>query len=210
MEYRYSSVQPTSDTHTYLLPAVRAALKPFAAPRCVFELGCGNGVVAGALSNLGYSITAIDTSESGVRFARTAAPDGRIEVGSAYDDLAGRYGRFDVVLSLEVIEHLLSPARCAEVIADLLNPGGRAIISTPYHGYLKNLAIAAVGKWDLHHTALWEGGHIKFWSRATLAKLFRSAGLVEVAFYRVGRIPPLAKSMVCVFAKPAARSDRPV
>jgi 2-polyprenyl-6-hydroxyphenyl methylase/3-demethylubiquinone-9 3-methyltransferase len=84
-----------------------------------------------------------------------------------------------------------------------------AIISTPYHGYLKNVAVAVAGKWDTHHSPLWEGGHVKFWSRATLRTLFQEAGLREAAFYRVGRLAPFAKSMVCVFAKPLETGPRP-
>ena len=201
MEYQYSSAAPADDTHSYLLPAVRLALRSRPPPRPLFELGCGNGVVARALADLGYSITAVDTSESGVALTKSVVPNGVIQVGSAYDDLASVHGRFDVLISLEVIEHLYYPARAATVISDLLNPGGIAVISTPYHGYLKNVAISLAGKWDSHHTALWEGGHIKFWSRRTLRELFGRARLEEVACHRVGRIPPLAKSMVCVFVK---------
>jgi 2-polyprenyl-6-hydroxyphenyl methylase/3-demethylubiquinone-9 3-methyltransferase len=75
------------------------------------------------------------------------------------------------------------------------------VLSTPYHGYLKNLALAVSGKMDAHFTALWDHGHIKFWSRATLATLLREAGFSRVEFLRVGRIPPLAKSMIAVARK---------
>ena len=77
-------------------------------------------------------------------------------------------------------------------------PGGVAIISTPYHGYLKNLALAVSGRLDRHFTALWDHGHIKFWSIETLSKLLREAGFNRLEFRRVGRIPPLAKSMIAI------------
>lgn len=85
---------------------------------------------------------------------------------------------------------------------DLTAPGGRAIVSTPYHGYLKNLAIALSGKFDRHFTALWDHGHIKFWSRHTLTMLLAEAGFNVVDFDRVGRIPALAKSMILVAQRP--------
>jgi 2-polyprenyl-6-hydroxyphenyl methylase/3-demethylubiquinone-9 3-methyltransferase len=68
-----------------------------------------------------------------------------------------------------------------------------------YHSYLKNLALAVTGKMDQHFTALWEGGHIKFWSAKTLSSLFDGEGFERIGLYRVGRIPQLAKSMVVVF-----------
>ncbi len=86
-------------------------------------------------------------------------------------------------------------------IHHLLKPGGIPILSTPYHGYLKNLALAISGKMDQHFTALWEGGHIKFFSIATLSTLLRKEGLKVLELYRVGRVPPLAKSMVAVAEK---------
>jgi 2-polyprenyl-6-hydroxyphenyl methylase/3-demethylubiquinone-9 3-methyltransferase len=84
----------------------------------------------------------------------------------------------------------------------LLEPGGVAIISTPYHGYLKNLAIALMGEMDRHYTALWDHGHIKFWSTRTLGQLLTEVGFKKIEFIRVGRIPALAKSMIAIAPKP--------
>lgn len=80
--------------------------------------------------------------------------------------------------------------------------GGTAIVSTPYHGYWKNLALAVTGRMDAHFTALWDHGHIKFWSIATLGELLREAGFVDIRFERVGRVPPLAKAMIAIAQKP--------
>jgi 2-polyprenyl-6-hydroxyphenyl methylase/3-demethylubiquinone-9 3-methyltransferase len=54
---------------------------------------------------------------------------------------------------------------------------------------------------DMHFTALWEDGHIKFWSIETLSTLLREAGFRDIRFLRVGRIPPLAKSMIAIARK---------
>jgi len=83
----------------------------------------------------------------------------------------------------------------------LLEPGGMAVISTPYHGYLKNLALALSGRMDAHFTALWDYGHIKFCSVKTLTRLFMEQGLRCGRVIRTGRIPALGKSMVLTFHK---------
>jgi 2-polyprenyl-6-hydroxyphenyl methylase/3-demethylubiquinone-9 3-methyltransferase len=75
------------------------------------------------------------------------------------------------------------------------------MISTPYHGYFKNLALAISNKLDDHFTALWHGGHIKFWSRRTLTKLLTDNGFRVVGFSGIGRAPFLWKSMVIVARK---------
>ena len=56
-------------------------------------------------------------------------------------------------------------------------------------------------KSDAHWTALWDGGHIKFWSQATLKQLLNESGFSSVEFVNVGRIPCLAKSMVAIARK---------
>jgi len=146
-------------------------------------------------------VAGVDPSKSGIEIARKADPDLRLEVGNAYEDLAGRYGPFPAVVSLEVVEHVYYPRKFARCVNDLLEPGGRAIISTPYHGYLKNVALALTGKMDAHFTALWDHGHIKFWSVKTLTALFAEQGLVCEKVLRAGRFPTLAKSMILVFRK---------
>lgn len=169
----------------------------------LFDLGCGNGSVAAYLAGQGWGVTGVDPSSEGIAQANTAFPHLRLEMGSAYDDLAAIYGRFPVVLSLEVVEHVYAPRHFARTVFDLLEPDGMAIISTPYHGYLKNLALALTGRMDRHFTALWDHGHIKFWSVATLRALMTEAGFVDVCFRRVGRIPALAKSMIAIGKKPS-------
>lgn len=105
---------------------------------------------------------------------------------------------FKTVISMEVIEHLYSPRTFVAFVRGILeaNGGGRFILTTPYHGYLKNLSMALTGKMDYHYSALWEGGHIKFWSRRTLATLLREAGFRDMRFAGAGRIPYLWRHMV--------------
>jgi 2-polyprenyl-6-hydroxyphenyl methylase/3-demethylubiquinone-9 3-methyltransferase len=167
----------------------------------IFDAGCGNGVTAHWLAGLGYEVAGIDASHHGITQAKNAYPELRLEVGSVYDDLAARFGRYPVVISLEVIEHLYSPRAFTHRLSEVLEEGGVGIVSTPYHGYWKNLMLALSGKLDDHFTALWGGGHIKFWSPQTLSALLVEAGFSNIRFYRVGRIPPLAKSMIAVFRR---------
>lgn len=189
-----------------LLPVVRRLLgsldPPSAAERRLFDLGCGNGSLTHELSRMGWDVTGVDPSTEGIAHARSAYPELKLGLGSAYDDLAGRYGQFPVVLSLEVVEHVYSPRDYARTVFDLLAEGGTAILSTPYHGYWKNLALALTGRMDAHFDPLWDHGHIKFWSMRTLEELLRETGFVDVRFERVGRVPPLAKSMFAVARKP--------
>ena len=200
--YRYVD-NKLNASHDYLLPAVTAILaNQFPSCRRIFELGCGNGSLANALSKLDFEVTGVDASEEGIAQALQSYPDLNLHLGSAYDELRNQYGQFPMVISLEVVEHVYFPRKFSKTVYDLLEPGGVAIISTPYHGYWKNLALALSGKLDAHFTVLWDHGHIKFWSLRTLQVLLREAGFVNIEFYRVGRLPVLAKSMIAIAKKP--------
>lgn len=192
--------------HDYILPGVEAALREQGVrpPARVFDLGCGNGSVAAHLARAGFQLSGIDPSEEGIAQATVAYPDLDLRSGSAYDDLAASFGTFPALVSLEVVEHLYFPRKYAQTVHDLLEPGGVAVISTPYHSYLKNVALAVTGQMDRHFTALVDHMHIKFWSIRTLSLLLEEAGLEIVEFKRVGRLPVLAKSMVAVARRPKA------
>lgn len=202
--YRYTNSE-LNQSHGYLLPTVFRLLDGLNLPadqHRLFEVGCGNSSVAHELTRRGWDVTGVDPSAEGIAQANRAHPDLKLYSGSAYDDLAARYGRFPVVLSLEVVEHVYFPRQYAATVFSLLQGGGAAILSTPYHGYWKNLALALSGKLDQHFTALWDHGHIKFWSMRTLTILLEEAGFRDIRFERVGRIPPLAKAMIAVAGKP--------
>jgi 2-polyprenyl-3-methyl-5-hydroxy-6-metoxy-1,4-benzoquinol methylase len=199
--YQYEGIAPTC-AHSYLWPVITDILTKYPlSDRRVFDLGCGNGTTANMLFNLGYDVTGIDLSESGVALGRKSFPHLKLCTGNAYDELADTYGQFPLVVSLEVIEHCFDPRRVARTFYNLIAPGGVGILSTPYHGYLKNLALAIMGKWDDHLTVLWDGGHIKFFSIATLRTLLEETGFTNIRFVRVGRLPSLAKSMIAVVRK---------
>lgn len=201
--YRWENASQTC-AHNYLLPALEKLVSKIERDGVrlrAFDLGCGNGAIAHWLTNRGWEVVGVDPSTEGVAQANKCYPELRLEQGSAYDDLAMLYGQFPLVLSLEVVEHVYAPRDYAKTLFSLVQPGGHAIISTPYHGYLKNLAMALTGKMDKHFTALWDHGHIKFWSPKTLKILLAEQGFAHIDFYRVGRIAPLAKSMIAVASK---------
>jgi 2-polyprenyl-3-methyl-5-hydroxy-6-metoxy-1,4-benzoquinol methylase len=187
-------------THKYLYPKVFRILNELQGEgkTKIFEVGCGNGALGSELIKNGFEIYGVDPSIEGIEQSKKTNAPLHYSVGSCYDPLHEQYGQFPVVISLEVIEHVYSPRKFAKCIYLLLEPGGTAIISTPYHGYLKNLILAITGKMDAHFTALWDHGHIKFWSEHTLKILLEEAGFINIRFEKAGRIGPFAKSMIAI------------
>jgi 2-polyprenyl-3-methyl-5-hydroxy-6-metoxy-1,4-benzoquinol methylase len=171
--------------------------------RRVLDAGCGNGNLSARIAAAGLQVTGFDTSASGIEHARRAYPGLRFEVASAYEDLSERFDHdlFDACACVEVIEHLYDPRAFVDRIYEVLRPGGLFVVTTPYHGYLKDLALAVTGTMDSHYAALWDGGHIKFWSRATLTTLLQERGFQVIRFEGAGRVPFLWKSMIVTARK---------
>ena len=207
--YGWQDAAPGSSD--YINPAVSAILRRHA-PADVLDAGCGNGALVRALRNAGFAAHGIDADQGGVDLARAAAPEARFAVALLASDPAAlgftADGQFDAVVSTEVVEHLYAPHELPQFAWRALRPGGILVISTPYHGYLKNLALALTNSFDKHFTAHWHGGHIKFWSRTTLSRRLGDAGFHIIGFRGVGRLPWLWKSMILIANKPAVAASQ--
>lgn len=189
----------------YLGPAILAELarRP---TRTVLDLGCGNGALLNVMSTAGYTVAGTERDESGAAIARRSNPG-----ASIYRlDLADNYAAiqrdspegFDAIVSTEVVEHPYPPRMLPAFARPLLSraisstEASRLILTTPYHGWAKNVAIAVLGQWDKHHDPLWDYGHIKFFSRHSLTRLLEREGFTSIRFKGVGRVPYLWKSMM--------------
>lgn len=164
----------------------------------VLDLGCGNGSLSHVIAEHGCEVVGVDTSAPGIAISRQSFPECQFIQADIYElPDTDMLNSFDVVLAIEVIEHLLYPKELAKNAKLCLKPGGMLIISTPYHGYLKNLMLAVSGKLDKHFTVLWDNGHIKFFSVKTLTQLLTAEGYTDINFKFAGRYPYLWKSMLC-------------
>jgi 2-polyprenyl-3-methyl-5-hydroxy-6-metoxy-1,4-benzoquinol methylase len=183
--------------HLELLPHLMNSLAELPAGARVLDAGCGNGFISGEFLKRGFRVLGIDVSESGINICRREYSTGQFEVASICDpDIKRIIGdEFDAIVASEVVEHLYSPAEFLDNCHSLLKKNGILALSTPYHGYLKNLLLALAGKLDAHLQADHEGGHIKFWSRRSLTKELEAHGFRIVRIVGCGRIPFLWKSM---------------
>ncbi len=159
-----------SHMHRRFMPHVMTLCGPLSPKTRILDVGCGNGYTAGIFLGKGCDVVGIDASADGIAIARQTYPQARFESLAADEQILENLGcdPFDIVISTEVIEHLYDPHAFARGCYRALRPGGRFICSTPYHGYLKNLLIALLNRWDQHLNPLWRGGHIG------LALIFRT------------------------------------
>lgn len=115
---------------------------------CLLDIGCGGGLVSEPMRRLGFDVTAVDASERNIGVARTHAAETGLSIdyrcATAEQLLAEGTGPFDVVLNMEVIEHVADPRAYLLDCARLVAPGGLMIVAT-LNRTLKALALAKVG-----------------------------------------------------------------
>jgi 2-polyprenyl-3-methyl-5-hydroxy-6-metoxy-1,4-benzoquinol methylase len=196
-DYGYHDSNATH-AHQYIVNPILDLIDKNKQP--ILDLGCGNGALVNLLLDKGYDAYGTDASAKGIEIASQFSATHFALQDLSTDDLPEQFAhiKFNTIISTEVIEHLYDPRKfisfCKKVL--LANGGGDLILSTPYHGYLKNLLLAIAGKWDQHANPLWDGGHIKLWSKKTITSLLEEQGFKVTDFVGCGRVPYVWKSMV--------------
>ncbi len=152
--------------------------KPFADLTLV-DIGCGGGLVAEPMAKLGFAVTGLDAAENNIGVARAHAARSGLDIDYRVGDpeaLALPGATFDVVLNLEVVEHVPDPRRFLAATVALIKPGGLMVVST-LSRTAKAFALAIVGveyvlRWLPRGTHDWR----KFLRPAELAAMIERTG----------------------------------
>lgn len=125
-------------------PRARA---PFGGLR-LLDIGCGGGLLCEPMARLGFTVTGVDASPRNVAIATAHAAEGGLTIAyratTAEDLLAAGEAGFDLILNMEVVEHVADPGAFLRDCARLLAPGGLMIVATLNRTF-KSLALAKVG-----------------------------------------------------------------
>jgi 2-polyprenyl-6-hydroxyphenyl methylase/3-demethylubiquinone-9 3-methyltransferase len=122
------------------------AAKPFEGLR-ILDIGCGGGLLCEPMARLGAEVVGVDPSETNIEVAKLHAAESRVEVdyrATTAEELADAGEKFDVVLNMEVVEHVADVGLFVERCAEMVKPGGIMFVAT-INRTLKALGLAIVG-----------------------------------------------------------------
>ena len=158
------------------------SLKPFQG-LSLLDIGCGGGLLSEPMTRLGFAVTGADASDRNIGTARAHAAQSGLEIdyrATSAEALAAEGRAFDVVLNMEVVEHVADvPAYLAACTA-LVKPGGLTFVAT-LNKTLKSLALAKIGaeyvlNWLPRGTHDWN----RFIPPAELRALLEESGLTAL------------------------------
>jgi 2-polyprenyl-6-hydroxyphenyl methylase/3-demethylubiquinone-9 3-methyltransferase len=146
----------------------------------MLDIGCGGGILSEPLARLGAQMVGVDPAEENIEAARAHAQDSGVAVdyrATTAEDLAAAGERFDVVLAMEVVEHVTDVEMFIATCAAMVKPGGLMITAT-LNRTLKSFALAIVGaeyvlRWVPRGTHQWD----KFVTPDELESAIEDAGL---------------------------------
>jgi 2-polyprenyl-6-hydroxyphenyl methylase/3-demethylubiquinone-9 3-methyltransferase len=155
---------------------------PFAGLR-ILDIGCGGGLLSEPMARLGAEVVGADAAERNIPVAQIHAEQSGLNIDYRHttaEDMAAAGEQFDVVLNMEVVEHVADPLAYLTACQQLLKPGGLMICST-INRNAKSFAMAIVGaeyvmRWLPKGTHEWS----KFITPDELYDLIRNAGLSPV------------------------------
>jgi 2-polyprenyl-6-hydroxyphenyl methylase / 3-demethylubiquinone-9 3-methyltransferase len=146
----------------------------------MLDIGCGGGILSEPLARLGAQMVGADPSQENIAAAVAHAGESGVTIdyrATTAEDLAAGHERFDVVLAMEVVEHVADVKSFVQTCVSMVKPGGLMIAAT-LNRTLKSFALAIVGaeyvlRWLPRGTHQWD----KFVTPDELELAFERAGL---------------------------------
>lgn len=167
------------------------------------DLGCGAGRFLTVLEAAGAQPIGVDISARALERARRVAPGADTRLLESDGSLPLDHGSVDLVWCSEVIEHAADTGQLLGEVRRVLAPGGRLLLTTPSHGRLRRVVLAAT-RFDGHFDPL--GQHLRFFSPTSLRRTLEHSRLGVDQLAATGGLPLLRETLVARARRPAPQS----
>ena len=149
----------------------------------ILDIGCGGGLLSEPMARLGADVVGADAAPRNIPVAAVHAQKAGLIIDYRHttaEDLAAANEQFDVVLNMEVVEHVADPGAYLTACQQLLKPGGLMLCST-LNRNVKSFGMAIIGaEWVMRWLPIGTHDWSKFITPDELYSLLRSAGLDPV------------------------------
>ncbi|MEW6108491.1 MAG: class I SAM-dependent methyltransferase [Nitrospirota bacterium] len=159
----------------------------------ILDLGAGQGALSARLGDLGYTVTAVDIDPEdfkckGIQFIQVNFNDNR-----AIESFKDKYqGTFDLVIGVEVIEHVENPWEYVRLLKALAKTGGHILISTPnVTSWLSRIHFLLKGKFHQFGESDLSYGHIAPITPWELSTILKYENFKDVSITSAGTLPPV-------------------
>jgi SAM-dependent methyltransferase len=156
----------------------------------VLDLGCGAGRFVAALREAGAEPIGVEIAQAALDRAARNASGADLRLVEPDGSLPLDHASVDVVWCSEVLEHVTDTAHVLLEVRRVLRPGGRLLVTVPFHGRVKG-ALLALLRFDAHFDPL--GQHLRFYTAGSLSETLRHAGFEDVDVRAWGG-PPLLRT----------------
>lgn len=166
----------------------------------IIDFGCGNGKILGEIKKINprAKLIGFDVSEAAIEQAKKDSPDVEFYKINDGEKIPLKDKTADFIFSSEVIEHIYDTENAFSEMARILHPGGKILLTTPHHGFIKNLLITFFA-FNKHFNPI--GAHIRFFTKKTLLDLLNKNNLKAVKIGYYGRIYPISHSIFILAEK---------
>ena len=165
----------------------------------VLDLGCGAGRFVAALRDAGAEAVGVELAEAALERARRNAPGADLRLVEPDGSLPLDHASVDLVWCSEVLEHVADTAYLLLEVRRVLRPGGRLLVTVPFHGPVK-AALIALARFDAHFDPL--GQHLRFYTRSSLSATLQRSGFEAVRVRAWGGAPLLRTGLTAWARRP--------
>jgi 2-polyprenyl-6-hydroxyphenyl methylase / 3-demethylubiquinone-9 3-methyltransferase len=156
--------------------------------KSALDVGCGAGLLAEPLARLGAAVTAVDAAPELIAVAKEHSAGQGLDIDYRHAAVEALDGRFDLVTSMEVIEHVANPQSFLTSLTARLAPGGLMILSTPNRTALSKLLMITIAE-GMGQIPRGTHDHGKFITPDEMKAMMATAGLAVIDCEGIGFSP---------------------